>query len=313
MCNDPVYRYNKNGLLRPTPCKRCIGCRNDRREDFTTRLQLDYKEYGYIGSFITLTYRTDNLVKLLPLNSAIVGKFFNGKTPEGTLYKKHLTDFMDNLNHKVKKKYNKPIKYVACGEYGDEDKRPHYHAIVLGLPTFERKLVLDTWKKGLISIDPVTHADIRYTLTYMDKQIFGNDYLYESFGDFEPVFGLFSKGLGQLHYKNHTSDYDELGRFYFSPTKYYQLNQYYISKYDKIKSSSRYSDKVLEFARLNKISNLDYADYKYRLLNEENVINKERSKHKVIHNTLSDSSFGFDCPVQFDSKNILDEITEHIL
>lgn len=295
MCNNPVYRYNSKGLLRPTPCKRCIGCRNDRREDFTTRLQLDYKEYNFIGSFITLTYRDEDIPKLLPENSAIVGKFFNGKTPAGTLYKKDITNFMDNLNHKIKKKYNTPIKYIACGEYGDTDKRPHYHAIILGLPTFERTLVLETWKKGLISIDPVTHADIRYTLTYMDKQTFGNDYLYETFGDYEPVFGLFSKGLGQLHYKNNIDKYDELGRYQFSPTKYYQLNQYYLNKYGKIKSSKKYSETIIEYAKLNNITDLDLADSKYRALREEKIILKERAKHKVIHNTLNDSTFGFDC------------------
>ena len=45
----------------------------------------------------------------------------------GTLRKKDLQLFFKRLRHKIPK-----FSYLACGEYGGETERPHYHAILFG-------------------------------------------------------------------------------------------------------------------------------------------------------------------------------------
>lgn len=61
------------------------------------------------NNFITLTYDNEHLPKDLSLD------------------KTHLQKFIK----RYRKQYGK-IRYLACGEYGTQTKRPHYHLIVYG-------------------------------------------------------------------------------------------------------------------------------------------------------------------------------------
>lgn len=64
---------------------------------------------------LTLTYDTGHL----PQN--------------GSLVKKDLTDFWKRLRYRLRRdKKVTDLKYFACGEYGDNYGRPHYHAILFG-------------------------------------------------------------------------------------------------------------------------------------------------------------------------------------
>ena len=135
------------------PCGMCIECRNMRREEYTQRLKHEIETSGYIASFITLTYRDDELPLLYPINSAVVGTYFKNCPPAGgsTLYKPHAKQFCDKLKKRIRRKYgNRKISYICVGEYGTDGHRPHFHLIVVGLPAFERKMVYDCWNKDNI-------------------------------------------------------------------------------------------------------------------------------------------------------------------
>lgn len=85
----------------------------------------------------------------------------------------------------------KTIKYYACGEYGSDTWRPHYHAIMYDVT---EDSIEKAWGLGHIRIGTVTGASIGYTTKYIckDKRVplHAND-------DRIPEFSLMSKNLGK--------------------------------------------------------------------------------------------------------------------
>lgn len=150
------------------------------------------------------------------------------------------------------------------------------HGIYIGLPVSERKMLYECWNKGRVDIAPISHADIRYTLSYIDKQVFGARQLFQEFGDFEPPFAHFSKGLGVEWIEKNMSKFDETGTIHFTDTKKYILPPYFRDKYDFIKPHKMYSDSVVNFAKERNITDLDEAQ------RQRNYLVKQSLQHKEI-------------------------------
>lgn len=75
-----------------------------------------------LNVFLTLTYRDSCL------------------PPGGTLVKLHFQKFIRAL----RKQHDGKIRYFHVGEYGDANRRPHYHAILFGCDFADKTY----WKKG---------------------------------------------------------------------------------------------------------------------------------------------------------------------
>lgn len=190
-CENPV-RLTKNlsvvkypeGLL--VPCGKCVQCRIQKRKEWSVRL---YHELDYWNDSVFLTLTYDD--KSVPENMS--------------LKKKDLQDFFKRLRMSVN---GRTIKYFACGEYGGETERPHYHSIIygVGLQEDDKKAVMDSWKKcdwkndkiytrsfGIVEPD-----SIRYVCQYIDKKFTGElaEKEYKD-RDREPVFKICSQGLGK--------------------------------------------------------------------------------------------------------------------
>lgn len=131
MCTNLKLYKDSYGRLVYGPCNTCIECRNLRREDFKQRLKFELMDYSYIGSFVSLTYRDDELPKLLPEGSPVVGKWFSNCPPAygSTLYRPDISNFCDKMQKRLKRKFGVSGKYIAVGEYGDDSHRPHFHVI----------------------------------------------------------------------------------------------------------------------------------------------------------------------------------------
>lgn len=93
-----------------------------------------------------------------------------------TLDKKHLSGFIKRLRQAT----NKPIRFFASGEYGEQNDRPHYHAIIYGLAHKSgADCIKDAWTTGrpkneplgFTETEPVTPARIAYTAGYTAKKI----------------------------------------------------------------------------------------------------------------------------------------------
>ena len=131
------------------PCGQCLGCRTSNARTWALRCHLELQDHRD-ASFITLTYDD----KYLP----------------PTLVKDHLSDFIRALRKKTKRvDPTRAIRFFASGEYGEQNERPHYHAILFGLDNPE--LVHDTWRKGHTHSGAVTPKSISYVAGYTSKKI----------------------------------------------------------------------------------------------------------------------------------------------
>ena len=162
--------------------------------------------------FITLTYNDENLPK------------------DRNIEKKELQTFFKNLRNHTKKQ---GIRYYACGEYGDQKGRPHYHACVFNYDFTDKELLRDSqyfraknhfsknnqinalytsptlsniWKKGFHTIGEVTFESAGYVARYIQKKITGpmaddyykRDYMESGSEKRTPEFALMSRmpGIG---------------------------------------------------------------------------------------------------------------------
>lgn len=175
-------------LTRTVNCGRCAKCLRKKQIDWCFRLNKELNA-SESACFLTLTYSDENLT------------FADGGY---SLVRKDFQNFMKRLRKHAKKT---KIKYYACGEYGDQTERPHYHAIVFNLPRPFDKYIRKAWKLGHIHVGTVTESSIMYTTKYALKGLKRkNPWEYDEYGR-EPQFQLMSNGLGVSYVKETIIDY----------------------------------------------------------------------------------------------------------
>lgn len=116
--------------------------------------------------FITLTYRNEDLPEV------------------GSLIPRHLQAFHKRLHNQLLYKTGLGIRYFACGEYGDLNKRPHYHSIIFGHEfgdlkfytknsrgedIFTSKALDKLWGHGECKVGAVTFESASYVARYCLK------------------------------------------------------------------------------------------------------------------------------------------------
>lgn len=110
------------------PCGKCIQCRLAYSRDWANRCMLELKT-SKNAAFLTLTYDDANL-EFAPYVDPETGEV--GYRP--CLVPDHFTKFMKRLRLWCSEYQEEPVRFFACGEYGDESQRPHYHVILFNLP-----------------------------------------------------------------------------------------------------------------------------------------------------------------------------------
>lgn len=207
-CYSPLHAYKDKGkdasktlitFSRPKswrgepldlPCGQCIGCRLERSRQWAVRCMHEASLYKK-NSFVTLTYNDEKLPS------------------DNSLHKSHFQDFMKRLR---KKYFPNKIRYYHCGEYGEKNGRPHYHALLFNLDFEDKKLhsvnhgnplfvsnTLDSvWKNGYALIGDVNFDSAAYVARYIMKKVLGKgaDSFY---GDLEREYSTMSRrpGIGQ--------------------------------------------------------------------------------------------------------------------
>lgn len=124
--------------------------------------------------------------KMHPENCFITLTYNDESVPQNYgLDLKHWQLFMYRLRDRLAPKR---IRFFACGEYGDETGRPHYHAVIFnhdfqdkvlhdknaqGDPLYTSELLTEIWGQGHCVIGAVDFKSAAYVARYCIKKING--------------------------------------------------------------------------------------------------------------------------------------------
>lgn len=119
--------YKTGGVVKELrlPCGKCDGCRLERARQWAVRCMHEAAMYRD-NCFITLTYNNERLPH-----------------DEGLHYE-HFQLFMKRLRRRFA---CRKIKFFMCGEYGDRNGRPHFHACLFNID-FHDRVYFKTTKAG---------------------------------------------------------------------------------------------------------------------------------------------------------------------
>ncbi|UDN67731.1 replication initiator protein [robinz microvirus RP_104] len=191
-------------------CGKCIGCRLDNIASWSLRCTHEAKMHQ-ASSFITLTYDDEHL------------------PPDYSVNLRTFQLFMKRLRKELPMK----IKFYGCGEYGDLENRPHYHALIFGWdfhndrklhkvtkdgPLYTSPTLNKVWPYGFNTVGQVTYKSAGYTAGYLKtRSAENNSYTTNKYTRthpitsdvvrVEPEFGTMSGGLGLSFIQKFKSDY----------------------------------------------------------------------------------------------------------
>lgn len=140
-------------------------------------------------------------------------------------------DELQRYFKRLRKESGLKIKYYACGEYGDDKERAHYHAIIFGIGTSQEDydLLNECWGLGFIYIRDVNYKACAYVAKYIGKKITGKMAQLKYRGR-EAPFQLASQGLGLYHALKNKKMYSKNKFMYNQKGKRQKLPRYYIKK-----------------------------------------------------------------------------------
>ncbi|ALS03695.1 VP4 [Gokushovirus WZ-2015a] len=160
--SDGGITFVREGDLR-IPCGQCLGCRVAKAREWSLRCMHEASQHRD-NCFVTLTYRPEDLPK------------------DGSLVLEHWQLFAKRLRF-----HAGPFRYLHCGEYGDDNFRPHYHALIFGMdfpdkvlwsgrrtyPVYMSRFLEETWGLGFCTIGALTRESAMYVAKYTLKKLSG--------------------------------------------------------------------------------------------------------------------------------------------
>jgi len=236
--DDGTVRVRPWSSARPTahdefevPCGVCIGCKVDRARSWSIRIGHEAQSWDQ-NVFCTFDYRPESL------------RSWSLEYEDFQLFLKRL-----------RRRLPGPIRYFVAGEYGEERRRPHWHAILFNCwfpdseqyrnGTFRSLLAEEIWSHGNVVIGKVTPSSAAYVAGYTYGKRYGRDAddYYEDLVN--PVTGevgsrraefahmSLKPGLGARWYERFAGDLF-VGDFAVQEGRKYKVPRYYV---EKLKSS----------------------------------------------------------------------------
>lgn len=297
--------YNPRVML--IPCGQCIGCRIRQREDWTTRIELEARDYPKEEVwFITLTYDDDHVPGMIVKTGEIMRKVqYTWKPGEERPSSVQILLYEDiqKFLKRLRKAYRGKLRYFVAGEYGEQTARPHYHMILYGWrPTdlenlykihhngyYDSKWLANLWGMGQIQIAQAVPETYRYVAGYVTKKMYeidgkkANEY-YE-LGQTKPFACMSLKpGLGDHYYQEHKAEIWRQGYIQCTNGKRAQIPRYYEKQMEaenpqrlwRIKQNRQKN--AIEQKRLQ----LEDHDYKTVLEIKERVTKKQTKKRGIL-------------------------------
>ncbi len=160
-------------------CGSCLGCRLDHALMWAIRIVHESTLYAdkQGNCFVTLTYRDP---------SECNARQFKDRQyipADYSLRPEDVSKFIRRLRKSVSHK----IRYFYCGEYGDENQRPHYHVCFFnqsfddqvlwkddeGFYTYTSPSLTKLWPYGFSTVQALNFETAAYTARYALKKITG--------------------------------------------------------------------------------------------------------------------------------------------
>lgn len=153
-----------DGSYLDIPCGQCVECRLERSRQWAVRCMHEAQMHES-NHFVTLTYSDE----FLPA--------------DGSLDYKHFQNFMKRLRKRCG-----PVRFYMCGEYGELESRPHFHACLFGVrfpdlvlftsrkgvKLYSSSLLSSLWPFGFASVGEVTFESAAYVARYVMKKVTGD-------------------------------------------------------------------------------------------------------------------------------------------
>ena len=231
------------------PCRQCVGCRLERSRIWAVRVMHEAQLYSE-NSYITLTYAPEHL-----------------KSP--SLEYEDFQLFMKRLR---KRFTGKTIRFYMCGEYGEQNRRPHFHACIFnldfqdkvfhktenGFPVYTSPTLSQLWPFGFSTVGSLTFRSAAYVARYIMKKQTGDGAVFHYLsdevdpetGEITPLTPEFNKmslkpGIGQKWIEKYMDD--------VYPHDYVVINghktrppAYYDQQYQKVKGLSAAAELEIE-------------------------------------------------------------------
>ena len=228
------------------PCGSCLDCRLQYSRSWAERCLVE-TQYHETSFFLTLTYDDEHLPSCENINPT-TGEISTAHS----LQPRDLELFWKRL----RKHYaDSRISYFACGEYGSTTARPHYHAIVYGVPITDLCLYRQSaegnsyynsptidrlWSNGFVVIGDVTYESAAYTARYCLKKQVGRVAREETYTDngLTPEFTRMSTrpAIGRQFYEDHKHELYSLNSVSISTPsggRKIRTNKYYDKLFEK--------------------------------------------------------------------------------
>lgn len=219
------------------PCGQCIGCRLDSSRSWGVR-GVHEAAMHKDNCFLTLTYNDDNIV-------------WSQSSGEMTLFADDLQKFWKRLRKRLPDDVK--IRYISCGEYGEETHRPHYHALLFGFRPddltfykmskrgdiyYNSAFLNSVWQKGNVIIGDVNFLTSAYVGRYVTKKLNGEQGKIE-YEDIQAPFIRASNrpGIGSSWFVKYYKDiypYDECIVDYNGEKRRIKPPRYYDKMYEKL-------------------------------------------------------------------------------
>lgn len=208
--------YSKEYSTFQLPCSKCIECRLEYARQWAVRCVHEASMHEN-NSFITLTYNDENL-----------------KSP--------WLDYRDFqlFAKKLRKTQNGRIGYFVTGEYGDQKKRPHWHALIFNYrprdlqPKYQNERgdhvsssesLEKLWGQGITEVGQITFESAGYCARYAAKKlVHGNDQDHP----YQPISKKSSRqAIGKAFLERHWPDVFNYGRVILPDGQETQIPRYY--------------------------------------------------------------------------------------
>lgn len=213
---DHIIEKLKDVPYIQVPCGQCLECRIQHARTWADRCVLEAKQYKD-NYFVTLTYDDAHL------------------PAKNSLQPKDLTNFMKRLRKHFE---GTKIRFLACGEYGDTSRRPHFHVLLFNCPLDDlsynfqlmengrlvnhlrpvnkgdlkfSKTIYELWQyQGMISVAPFNYDTAAYVSQYVTKKCNPNmKQLYDELGIVPEFIRMSNRpGIGAQYFQDHDDIHD---------------------------------------------------------------------------------------------------------